>query len=112
MGAFPAPPAVGECPAGRDAPGSGPGGRTCLGIRGRAALSARPFAPAPRTPSMQDLLLWRLLRQQPLPVVQVMVLLNELAHLDLRQRFPYFGYLLPLLKHDDAGLRAAAVRAL
>src|ERR1700730_9905310 len=61
---------------------------------------------------MRDLLLWRLLGEDPLPPARVTPLLRELAGLPLRDRFPFFGRLPRALNHPDVSLRAAAASAL
>ena len=57
------------------------------------------------------MLLWRLLRQQPLAEDHLTPLLEELAHLNLNSASPSSATLLPLLNHPNVPLRTAAVRA-
>src|SRR5262245_39697575 len=62
--------------------------------------------------TMQDLLLWRLLRSGHSDAPTLLPLLRQLAAVPLQDRFPFFGLLPPLLQHADPELRAAALRVL
>src|SRR4051812_24159450 len=61
---------------------------------------------------MYDLLLWRLLHQEPLDPVRVTPLLCELRHYSVPQRLPYLGLLPRCLEHSDPSLRTAALHCL
>src|SRR6266545_949935 len=61
---------------------------------------------------MNDLRLWRLLRQEPAPAEELTPLLRELAALPLRDRLPFLGVLPGALEHPDAEVRAAAAACL
>jgi HEAT repeat protein len=61
---------------------------------------------------MNDLRLWKLLRQGDLEAVEAVPLLQELAALSLPERVPFFGVLSPALNHTDPLVRAAAVTCL
>jgi hypothetical protein len=61
---------------------------------------------------MNDLRLWRLLRQQDPPPAELAPLLRELAALPVRDRLPFFGLLPRALGHADAEVRAAAASCL
>jgi hypothetical protein len=61
---------------------------------------------------MNDLLLWRLLRDRQLQPDALVPLLRDLARLPLAQRVPFLGLLPAALGHPEPALRAAAVAAL
>jgi hypothetical protein len=61
---------------------------------------------------MQDLRLWRLLRQPEPPAAEIIPLLEQLTALPLAERYPFFGPLPRALAHPEDAVRAAAVRAL
>jgi hypothetical protein len=61
---------------------------------------------------MDDLRLWRLLRQESPPAADLVPLLRQLAALPPAERLPFFGALPRALTHADAEVRAAGVLVL
>jgi hypothetical protein len=62
--------------------------------------------------AMNDLRLWRLLRENSVEPHEIIPLLRELAERPLVERCPFFGLLPPLLNDAREEVRAAAVTAL